>query len=56
MIIVKVRPDKRRRWEYFLQTKYKSKKKLETLLEYLVIKTVADQAKKAVRNFKHKPK
>ena len=49
MITVKVRPDRRRMWEYFLQKKYKSKKKLEVLIEYLVMKTVADEAKKALR-------
>ena len=49
MIIVKVRPDRRRMWQYYLQKKYKSRKKLEVLIEYLVFKTVADEAKKAVR-------
>jgi hypothetical protein len=55
MIIVKVRPDRRRMWEYFLQKKYKSKKKLEILIEYLILKTVADEAKKAVKEHE-KPK
>jgi hypothetical protein len=48
MIIVKVRPDRRRMWEYFLRKKFNSKKKLEILVEYLIMKTVAEEAKKSV--------
>jgi hypothetical protein len=56
MIIVKVRSDRRRIWEYFLRKKYHSKKKLEILIEYLVIKTVADEAKKEVDELEKKTK
>ena len=56
MIIVKVRPGRRRIWEYYLRKKYNSRKKLEVLVEYLVLKTVADEAKKAVRELAGKVK
>ena len=48
MIIIKVRSTTRRYWEYLLRKKFKSKAKLEALVEYLVIKTVAIEAKKDV--------
>jgi hypothetical protein len=46
MITIKIRDDKRRLWEFYLRKKYGSKKRLETLVEYLVLETVSEEAKK----------
>lgn len=49
MIGVKVSAARRRQWEYYLRKKFKSKKKLERLVEALVFEAVAEEAAKELK-------
>jgi hypothetical protein len=46
MISINIRPPERRKWEYYLQKKFKSRAKLEKLVHAMIIQAVAEETEK----------